>query len=549
MDFALFYTFFSDLSQPVKFIGTILNLVALMTAPSGVFTLPEESLLVPTNQGPVSGTFVDPSVRQFLGIPYASADRWEAPTLPPLRSASFNASDFGNSCLQYLDPVTVTYLQLTGLENSTIFVPESEDCLTVNIWTPSISRKQNTAVLLWIHGGGFLSGTSRVPFYNGKNIVRDNEDIIVVSSNYRLNIFGFPTAQLFADTSKAQNLGLLDVDAAVQWVYDNIAGFGGDPERIVLFGQSAGGVAVDAYTLAHPQDTKVKGVIEQSGSLMDDLNTTVSEPTFDSWNAVANVVGCGDISDASQLTCMKQVPSRQLEDAVIATNARFSLIPDGITILADTAARLAAGEFLHVPLLAGTTRNEADIFVVGAELSGAEIIIPNLTEILADLQTQMLTCSAGATASSRLKANVPTWRYEYQGKVDMLGLTIVQLQTFTLGVFPDISTRPDIRAYHTSEIPILFGTMPSPSETEKTLSRLVQGAWVAFARDPTQGLLGLGWPAYLPDTNTLAQIGNPLNQTVLTFTQGRLLDFTCNSTLTLLSAAQQLSALLPAGPL
>ncbi|KAG6887406.1 hypothetical protein C0995_015593 [Termitomyces sp. Mi166 len=179
------------------------------------------------------------------------------------------------------------------------------------------------------------------------------------------------------------------------------------------------------------------------------------------------------VSDASQLTCMKQVPSRQLEDAVIETNTRFSLIPDGITIFADTADRLAAGEFLNVPLLRGTTKNEADIFVVGAALSGIGVVIPNLTEILADLQTQ---CRCN-------------------------------------GVFPDISTHPDIRAYHASEIPIIFGTMPAPSEKEKALSKLMQGAWVAFARDPTQGLLELGWPKYSPDTNTLAQIGNPLNQT------------------------------------
>ncbi|KAG6887405.1 hypothetical protein C0995_015592 [Termitomyces sp. Mi166 len=257
MELASFFAFFPD---PIKYMGMILNLVVLMTAPSNVFALSEEGLLVPTVQGSVLGTLVDPSVRQFLGVPYASASRWEIPTLPPLRSAPFNASDFGDSCLQYLDPATVTYLRLTGLDNSTIYVPESEDCLTVNIWAPSISRKQNTAVLLWVHGGGFLSGTSRVPFYNGQNIVGDNDDIVVVTFNYRLNIFGFPTApQLFTSTTKAQNLGLLDLDAAVQWVYDNIAGFGGDPERIVLFGQSAGGVAVDAYTLAHMEDVKVKG--------------------------------------------------------------------------------------------------------------------------------------------------------------------------------------------------------------------------------------------------------------------------------------------------
>ncbi|KAG6900740.1 hypothetical protein C0993_003766 [Termitomyces sp. T159_Od127] len=118
----------------------------------------------------------------------------------------------------------------------------------------------------------------------------------------------------------------------------------------------------------------------------------------------------------------------------------------------------------------------------------------------------------------------------------------------TPAVFPDISTRPDIRAYHASEIPVVFGTMPAPSTTEKALSQFLQGAWVAFARNPAQGLVDIGWPQYTPNTTTLAQIGNLLNQTGIIFTQGQLLDDTCNSIPTLLGVAAQLTALLgPAG--
>ncbi|KAH0588689.1 hypothetical protein H2248_004496 [Termitomyces sp. 'cryptogamus'] len=454
-------------------------------------------LQVSTPQGPVIGTLVNSSVRQFLGIPYATAKRWEAPTLPPLRSAPLNATEFGDSCLQALNPSSVEFLLLTGLDNSTIFVPESEDCLTVNIWTPSIDRKQNAAVLLWVYGGGFQFGTSNIPIYNGQNIVRDNDDILVVSFNYRLNIFGFPNApQLISNTSQPQNFGLLDLDAVVQWVHDNIAEFGGDPDRVVLFGQSAGGAAIDAYTFAHPQDTRVKGVIEESGNLSI-VNNTAVPTTSGPWNVVASLVGCGNVTDAAQLACMKQVPFEQLEDAVISTNTNFSPVPDGITIFEDTPARAVDGNFLHVPLLSGTTQNEGDIFVVGAELLAAGVVVPDLTEILADLETQIIfTCPASTTALNRLNANVPTWRYQYQA------------------VFPDISPRPDIRAYHASELPVVFGTMPDPSATEEALSRFVQSAWVAFARNSAQGLVDIGWPQYSPNTTTLAQIGNAFNQTV-----------------------------------
>ncbi len=90
-------------------------------------------------------------------------------------------------------------------------------------------------------------------------MVRDNDDVTIVSFNYRTNIFGFPNAPQLDEQGKSQNLGLLDIDAAVQWVHDNIAGFGGDPNRITLFGQSAGSTAIDAYGYAHPNDTIVKG--------------------------------------------------------------------------------------------------------------------------------------------------------------------------------------------------------------------------------------------------------------------------------------------------
>ena len=95
--------------------------------------------------------------------------------------------------------------------------------------------------------------------YNGQNFVRDNDDITIVSFNYRTNIFGQPNAPQFASSTQSQNFGLLDLDAAVQWVHDNIAAFGGDPNRISLFGQSAGASAADIYTFAHPNDTIVKG--------------------------------------------------------------------------------------------------------------------------------------------------------------------------------------------------------------------------------------------------------------------------------------------------
>ncbi|KAG5725294.1 Para-nitrobenzyl esterase [Termitomyces sp. T112] len=336
---------------------------------------------------------------------------------------------------------------------------------------------------------------SNFPIYSGKNVVRDNEDILIVSFNYRLNILGFPNApQLLSNEIKSQNFGFLDLDTAVQWVYDNIAGFGGDPERITLFGQSAGGIAIDAYTFAHPQDIRVRGVIEQSGNLHVE-SSIFPEPTSQSWATVASMVGCGN----------------------------------GATFFSDTPARAAAGTFLRVPLLLGSTQNEADFIGVSAEIATGFTVL-NFVEILDDLATLTdFTCPVGLTALDRVNAKGPTWRYEYQA------------------VFPDISPRPDLRAYHTSELPVVFGTFTSPTGTEKALSRFIQSAWVAFARDPAHGLQNIGWSRYSPNTTTLAQIGGVSNQTGITLNEGRLLDFACNSTETLGDVEAQLITLL--GPI
>jgi len=409
-------------------------------------------------------------------------------------------------------------------------VTESENCLSINIWAPSIKRKQNVAVLFWIYGGGFVFGTSNIGAYHGQNLVRDNDDVMVVTFNYRLNIFGQPNAPQLAGKPTSQNFGLLDLDAAVQWVHDNIANFGGDPNRVTLFGQSAGSAAADIFTFEHPQDKRIHGVIEQSGSIASGSNgNSTLNPA--AWNTVANAVGCGSSATQAQFKCMQAVPFRNLEDALISTNAAFGLIADNITIFSDTADRFAAGNFLHVPLLSGSTAQEDDIFLVSQELLEKGFTVPVITELLSDVTTQIgFTCPTGANAAGRVKAGVPTWRYQYQA------------------VFPNISPREDLRAYHASEIPIVFGTynnsaLPS-TPGEIALSKYVQSAWVAFARDPVNGLLNFGWPAYNPTTNSLVQLGNFANQTGATFGSGALLDTSCANLSILAVIDAQLTALL-----
>ncbi|KAF4620391.1 hypothetical protein D9613_000964 [Agrocybe pediades] len=456
----------------MKLFPILLSLFILQTSAQR-----DTGLTVNTQQGPVIGTLATPTVRRFLGIPFATAKRWQAPRLPPVRRAAFIANKFGNSCFQDLNPPNVEYLKLSNTQG--INVSESEDCMSINIWTPSIERKQKTAVMVWIYGGAFTFGTSNVPMFDGQNIVRDNDDLTLVTFNYRLNIFGQPNAPQLG--SNNLNFGLLDVEAAVNWVHANIAEFGGDPERIVIFGQSAGAAAADAYAFAHPRDTIVKA-----------------------WNTVAEAVGCGSTPTSQQFSCMQVMPAKKLEAAVISTNAAFTLVADNVN------TRAANGNFLHVPLMGGTTMNENDIFAVAGELVTTGFAKPVITEMISDIQTLGQTCAAGAAAVFRINVNVPTWRYQYQA------------------IFPGVSTRQDLRAFHSSEIQMVFGTFnissPNPSSTQIALSRYVQSAWVAFARNPTQGLIDFGWPLYNPNTTSLAQLGGITNQTGVAFAKGSDID-------------------------
>ncbi|KAH9485648.1 Para-nitrobenzyl esterase [Psilocybe cubensis] len=515
----------------MKFLLVVLTSALSVCHAISIHSRTNGGLIVNTVQGTVSGTFVTPTVRQFLGIPYASAGRWQPPTSPPKRRSILSATSYSDTCPQNLAPANLEFLKLAGGQG--IDIPESESCLTANIWAPSLNRKQKTAVLIWIYGGAFQFGSSNLPIYNGQNFVRDNEDITIVTFNYRLNIFGQPNAPQLVSKTGSQNFGLLDIEAAVQWVHENIAAFGGDPDRISLFGQSAGSTATDAYAFSHPQDKIVKGIIQQSGNLGLVTNGLLANPTLDetTWNNLASSLGCGKTANSAQLSCMKEIPSRTLENAVIKTGSNFNLVTDNITIFSDIASRSAAGNFLKVPVLGGSTLNEGDIFTVASQLiSPSGVALPFVTEILSDIQTQTtFTCPAGASAQIRLNAKVPTWRYQYQA------------------VFPNISPRPDLRSYHASEIPIVFGTFnttPSvPSTpTEILLSHYMQSAWVAFARNPSEGLVNFGWPLYDPTSPTLVQIGNAANATGMVLTTGSLLDTTCGNVPELLEFSGQLSA-------
>ncbi|UYV79969.1 BCHE [Cordylochernes scorpioides] len=191
-------------------------------------------------------------VEQYLGIPYAEPPIGDLRFQKPQRSKKFPselpAFNYSKICYQH-HSIVEDYIK----DNNGVYeeAEESEDCLYLNIWTPESSRKQKKAVMFWIHGGGFIYGSGNSPLYNG-SMLSALGDVVVVTFNYRLGIMGFFTS---GNKIVPGNMGLYDQLMALQWVKQNIELFGGDPERITIFGQSAGGASVSIFvTSDKPQD-------------------------------------------------------------------------------------------------------------------------------------------------------------------------------------------------------------------------------------------------------------------------------------------------------
>ncbi|KAF1986159.1 alpha/beta-hydrolase [Aulographum hederae CBS 113979] len=427
---------------------------------------------IKTTSGTVTGkpSKFHSDVSEYLGIRFGQSTAGANRFLPPKRytsNGSVNATQFGAACPQSVAPGI-----LGVIGTSAIAGPTSEDCLFINVWTKPQSGEKKKAVMLWIYGGAFVLGTSGFAVSDGANITA-NHDIVVVSFNYRVNLFGFPGAPGLVD----QNPGLLDQRMAVEWTRDNIAAFGGDPERITLFGESAGSSSVDAYAYAWKDDPIVNAFIAQSGSA---LTTNLFKPaakTTDQWYDAARKLGCTGTGPPT-VECMRSkdvytvqqaMPQGAGPGAANAINPPFRPTVDGKTVFGDIFARAKGGQFAKRPMLIGSNYNESTLFVnmLGLNKSAAVQL------------DEQFRCTAADSAKARLMAKVPIWRY----------------------LFANNAPGSTSGATHGDDVPFVFG------DGQTGMSRVFQPLWAAFAKDPLNGLKESGWPGYNPAGKTLGRIG------------------------------------------
>lgn len=277
-------------------------------------------------------------------------------------------------------------------------------------------------MMLFIHGGSFVSGSSRIPAYNGRHIA-ERQDLVLVTINYRLNIWGFPGAP-----NRTQNVGLLDQRLALEWVRDNIAGFGGDADRITVFGESAGAGSVDILSYAYNDDPIAAGFIAESGTARQ-FATTLQATEASQWYNVSAAVGCGDALSGAEavFACMQGQDAEAIKAALPASglSAAFAPVVDEEVVFSDYVVRSPAAR----PFLLGTNDREADLFKYTLAENYSDTFYAQAELLLFD-------CPAAARADSGVAAGNPTWRYRW------------------MGVFPNtvLAYEPMSGAWHGSEV-------------------------------------------------------------------------------------------------
>lgn len=477
-----------------------------------------------TESGVVIGAATN-GVSQFLGIPYAAPPTGNLRWRPPKRFGFFHgffleATQFGSACTQ---PGGVG----------------SENCLFLNVFTPQLKSDHDgrgLPVMFWIHGGGLINGSSTP--YNPVELVR--RGVIVVTINYRLGFLGFlAQSAIDAEGHVNGNYGLMDQQFALKWVRRNIAGFGGDPNRVTIFGESAGGQSVYAHLASPTASGLFRGAIAESGSYAEFQDyfsnvitlaqgETTGSTSVPSGAAIADSVGCTN----QTASCLRAVPA-----ATMVAQEPFPLYPfvDGTLLTQTIGAAFASGQFNQVPVIAGTNHDEYRLFVAtGYDLVGN----PILTSTEYDTAVNALW---GSTLAPSVLALYPFSSYPFGGEalgasgtdgvfscparnVDQALSQLVPIYAYEFNdenapppqsAFGGLLTFP-LGAYHSAELQYLFpgidvfGLQVSLSSEQKKLSQAMVSYWTQFAKTGNPNSLGEPpWSPYSTSTDEFQSLIPP----------------------------------------
>ncbi len=449
----------------------------------------------------------------FLAIPYAAppvgALRFQLPQPPAPWSGVRSAERRPSRCVQHA----------LGLP-----LPGDEDCLYLNVHTPD-PRPESAPVIVWIHGGGFVFGEGlQTDDGTAGDLLAAQHGVVVVSMNYRLGPFGFLShPALTAEQGASGNYGLADQQAALRWVRDEIAAFGGDPTNVTIAGESAGGMSVCAHMIAPASAGLFHRAITQSG-LCDSALSPRAEAEADG-EAFAARLGC---DGADPLACLRAASADAIKEADDASAAAFTDLSrrrvwwpsvDGVVLPGDFRTRVEAGELHRVPTIVGWNRDEGTLFIMLAEQAGTSVD-PAAYDAAIDRFADLYGLTPEAIRAQYPSADYPDLGAAIAAPLGHAGLACpsrraarlladagveVRVYWFT---YPDagfqLTPTRELGAFHSAEVQYVFGH-PAPLAVRRfrgddlALSEAMSGAWARFARSGDPSGEGVpSWPLHRP---------------------------------------------------
>jgi para-nitrobenzyl esterase len=448
---------------------------------------------VKTDAGLVSGTAGNnPDVRVFKGIPYATAPvgplRWKAPQPPPKWDGVKTAAAFGPRCMQGGAG--------GGRAGAPPPPPTSEDCLYINVWTAAASSSAKLPVMVWSYGGAFTQGAGSVPGYDGEALAK--KGVVFVTYNYRVGPFGFfahPELTKESGHNASGNYGVMDLHAALKWVHNNIAAFGGDPGRVTLVGESAGAALESVLVGSKEARGLYHRVIAESASWsgvrMERMQTLAEAEAAGTANA--EKIGAKSIAE---------LRARPAEEIMKMASGRP--IVDGWYVTEDLSKTYAAGRQTDVEVLVGSNENEAGFAFFGVPKGTAAEFTAQVKDRFGDRSADFLKIYPAASDADSNAAQVKSFNDEVAWNMRSWALSESKrgkgkayLYYFTK-VPPANGNQPSRGAIHTAEIPYALGNAARNwTDSDKALSEAMTSYWVNFAAAGDPNGKGLPvWPQF-----------------------------------------------------
>jgi para-nitrobenzyl esterase len=512
-----------------RILGRAVQYAALLIWSSVTYAaaVPVPTPVIATAAGNVQG-LVEGGIAAYKGIPYGTpptgTHRFQPPRPAPAWDHVLDGTAFGAPAMQLYDrPLNGTEL---SLQLATVFPThtekkiDNEDCLFLNVWTPALSRDEpgKRPVLVWLHGGGYAYGSGAWPIYDGASLARKG-DVVVVTVNHRLNLFGYLyLAELLGpDYADSGNAGMLDLVLALEWVRDNVARFGGDPDNVTIMGESGGGSKV-SHLMAMPAAAGLfHKAIVQSGP---GLTGVPAAAAADTTRAVVTELGLDPADREAVRAALTTLPAQALIDAAAAAQARagggfgglrLAPVVDGRTLPRHPFVPDAPEQSRNVPLLIGWNKDEMTLFNVAAPWFGSltDEALPGLFDQLAgdrgdallDIYRRLypdysptylynaamgdsrMFVGSALLAERHAAQGAPTYMYQLVWETPVGG-----------GVF---------KSTHTLEIPFMFNNVDKAAAftgdgpEARALEAQMSDAWIAFARTDDPNAEGLPeWPRY-----------------------------------------------------